>query len=84
MHSETHEINVCVGSSCHVRGAYNIVQAIQQIVEERSLHDKIDLKTTFCMKECHNAGVAVDVDGTIHRVDPEAARQFMDSIASKL
>lgn len=83
MHSEDiHEINVCVGSSCHVRGAYNIVQAIQQIMEERALHDKIDLKTTFCMKECHNVGVAVSVDGAIHHVAPEAAMQFIDSVVA--
>ena len=84
MHNGIHEISVCVGSSCHVRGAYNIVQAIQQIMEERALHDKIDLKTTFCMKECHNVGVAVNVDGTIHQVAPEAAKQFMDSLLSQL
>ena len=84
MDNQIHEINVCVGSSCHVRGAYNIVQTIQQALEERDLHRVVDLKTTFCMKECHNVGVTVTVDGTVHRVAPEAASQFMDSVISNL
>ena len=77
-------LEVCIGSSCHVRGAYNVVQTIQQMMEERGLHERIDLATTFCMRECHQAGVSVSVDGTVHRVAPEAARQFMDEVIAGL
>ncbi|MDL2264253.1 (2Fe-2S) ferredoxin domain-containing protein [Synergistaceae bacterium OttesenSCG-928-I11] len=78
------EIDVCIGSSCHVRGSYNVVQAIQQYIEERSLHNAVDLRTTFCTRECHNAGVSVVVDGTIHRVMPERAGEFLDEITKDL
>lgn len=78
------QVSVCIGSSCHVRGAYNVVQTIQQMMEERGLHDRIELGTTFCMRECHQAGVSVSVDGQVHRVAPEAARQFMDAVLSEV
>ena len=81
---KVHQVSVCIGSSCHVRGAYNVVQTIQQMVEERGLHDRIDLGTTFCMRECHNTGVSVSVDGQVHRVAPEAAREFMDALIADL
>lgn len=77
------QISVCIGSSCHVRGAYNVVQAIQQMMEERGLHDRIELGTTFCMRACHQAGVSVSVDGQVHRVAPEAVRQFVDAVMSE-
>ena len=78
------EIDVCIGSSCHVRGSYNIVQAIQQFMEERALHDRVDLKTTFCTRECHNAGVSVLVDGVKYQIMPERADEFLEEIAKDL
>lgn len=69
------EISVCIGSSCHLKGSYNVIQSIQQMVEENGLHDKIDMKAQFCMKQCQN-GVAVLVDGELHSVSPETAREF--------
>jgi len=69
------ELNVCIGSSCHLKGSYNIVQAFQQLLEEEGLHDKIDLKAQFCMKQCQK-GVSVSIGDTIYSVSPETAREF--------
>ena len=70
------ELSVCIGSSCHLKGSYNIIQLFQQIIEENALHDKIDFKANFCMKECQGTGVAVSINGTAHHVQPENAREF--------
>jgi len=51
------ELSVCIGSSCHLKGSYNIIQLFQQMMEEYALHDKIDFKANFCMKECQGGGV---------------------------
>jgi len=78
------ELSVCIGSACHVRGAYNVVQAFQQLIEEKSLHGAVELNTTFCMRECHNPGVAVSVDGQKYNLLPEGAREFfMERVAKK-
>ena len=34
------EVSVCIGSSCHLKGSYNVIQAFQQMIEENGLHDK--------------------------------------------
>ncbi|MGI6153404.1 MAG: (2Fe-2S) ferredoxin domain-containing protein [Christensenellaceae bacterium] len=68
-------LNVCIGSSCHLKGSYNILQTFQQLLEEEGLHEKVDLKAQFCMKQCQN-GVAVSLDDQMHSVSPETARDF--------
>jgi NADH:ubiquinone oxidoreductase subunit E len=70
------EVCVCVGSSCHIKGSYNVIQTFQQLIEEKSLHNAINFKTGFCMKQCQYPGVAVSVNGVTHHVDCEKAGEF--------
>jgi NADH:ubiquinone oxidoreductase subunit E len=35
------ELTVCIGSACYLKGSYNVIQTFQQIIEEKSLHDRI-------------------------------------------
>ena len=70
------ELNVCIGSACHLRGSYNIVQTFQQLIEDNKLNDKIDLKTAFCMEKCEKPGVSVSINGVKYNVAPEKAREF--------
>ena len=69
------EINVCIGSSCHLKGAYNVIQTFQQMVEASALHDKVEMKARFCMNRCRQ-GVAVSIGEEIYSVSPETAMDF--------
>ncbi len=73
------EISICIGSACHLKGSYNVVQTFQQLVEEHALHDHIELKATFCMKQCQNKGVSVRVGDASYSVVPETAQSFFDA-----
>lgn len=70
------ELGICIGSSCHLKGSYNIIQTFQQFIEENKLHDKIEMKAQFCMKQCQRA-VSVSLGGELYSVSPETARDFM-------
>ncbi len=70
------EVKICIGTSCHLNGSYNVIQSIQQLMEKYSLHDKVKLEAYFCMRQCMNKGVAITVDGTNYRVEPENAGAF--------
>lgn len=70
------ELSVCIGSSCHLKGSFNIVQTFQQLIEENHLHDKLDFKASFCMKECNQAGVTISLNREKYNITPEAAREF--------
>lgn len=74
------ELCVCIGTSCHLRGSYNVIQTFQQLIEDRALHEKIMLKSSFCMRECQGTGVQVSVNGQPYSVEPEAAGTFFKSV----
>ncbi len=59
-------IQVCVGSSCHIRGSQEIVALLQNAVEEYHLEDKITLAGNFCIGKCNRVGVTVQVDDEVH------------------
>jgi len=70
------ELSVCIGSACHIKGSYNVIQSFQQLIEEYSLHDKIELKATFCLRQCQNKGVAVAVGDKTFNLMPEQTKEF--------
>ena len=56
---------VCVGSSCHLKGSYEISELLKARLEKESLTDKVELKGTFCLGKCGAAGVSIQVDDQI-------------------
>lgn len=73
------ELSVCIGSSCHLKGSYNIIQTFQQLIEENKVHNEIDFKATFCMKQCQNDGVSVSFQGNSQHIKPEMAIEFFQN-----
>lgn len=72
-------IQICVGSSCHLKGSAEIVSLLQNAVEAHSLSDKITLAGSFCIGKCNRVGVTVQVDDEIHTgVTPENFKEFFD------
>ena len=70
------ELSVCIGSACHLKGAYNVISTFQHLIEERGLHEQIAFSAKFCTKECHKPGVAVSLDGAKSVIAAEEARKF--------
>ena len=59
-------IQVCVGSSCHLKGSPEIVELLQKAVEENHLEYDVTLVGSFCIGKCNRTGVTVQVDDDIH------------------
>lgn len=59
-------IQICVGSSCHLKGSPEIVELLQKAVEENGLSDEITLAGSFCIGKCNRIGVTVQIDDNIH------------------
>lgn len=70
------ELSVCIGSACHLKGAYNVISTFQHLIEEKGLHDQIAFAARFCTKQCHKPGVAVSLDGVKSVIAAEEARKF--------
>ena len=71
------KVTVCIGSSCHLKGARQVVENLQYLIAENNLKDKVELGGTFCMGKCQ-LGVCVSVDGEVYSVTPENAGEFFE------
>lgn len=69
------KITVCIGSSCHVKGSHQVVRALQQLIADNQLEDKVELGGTFCLSNCQK-GVCVTVDDVLFSVTPESVGEF--------
>ncbi len=45
-------VTVCVGSSCHVKGARQVINSFKDLLAKENLQDKVELKGSFCMEHC--------------------------------
>jgi NADH:ubiquinone oxidoreductase subunit E len=45
-------VTVCVGSSCHIKGARDVIMLFNELVKEHKLEDRVELKGSFCMERC--------------------------------
>ena len=70
------KITVCVGSSCHIKGSRQVVEALQTYMNANNLSDQIELGGTFCLGKCQE-GVCVSVDGEFYSVSPETVNEFI-------
>ena len=59
-------IQICVGSSCHLKGSAEIVTLLQEAVQEHGLTDEITLAGSLCIGKCNRVGVTIQVDDEIH------------------
>ncbi len=59
-------IQICVGSSCHIKGSPEIVELLQAAVAEHHLENEVTLAGSFCIGKCNRIGVTVQVDDEVH------------------
>ena len=70
-------IQICVGSSCHLKGSEELVRLFQESVEKYGLDDDVTLAGSFCTGKCNRIGVTVSVDDDIYTgVTPESFQEF--------
>ena len=55
-------ITVCVGTSCYLRGARDVLRRFSEEIEARGLEDAVELKASFCLERC-DRGPNVVVNG---------------------
>ncbi len=79
-------IQVCVGSSCHLKGSPEIVELLQKNVEENNLQDEITLAGSFCIGRCNRVGVTIQVDDDVHTgITKENFKEFFtENVLNKI
>ena len=70
-------VQVCVGSSCHLKGSQDIVELFEKAVKDHNIEDEVVLSGSFCIGKCNRVGVTIQVNDDIHvGVTRENFREF--------
>lgn len=54
-------LKVCVGSSCHLKGSYDVIEKFKELIKRYDVEDKVELQASFCLGHC-SEGVTVKAD----------------------
>ncbi|MGN0453067.1 MAG: (2Fe-2S) ferredoxin domain-containing protein [Ruminococcus sp.] len=72
-------IQICVGSSCHLKGSEEVVNLFQKALERYNLDAEVTLMGSFCIGQCNRVGVTVTIDDVVHTgVTPEIFQSFFE------
>ena len=70
-------VQICVGSSCHLKGSQELVELFEKAIQENNIEDEVVLTGSFCIGKCNRVGVTVQVDDDVHvGVTRENFREF--------
>lgn len=73
-------IKICLGSSCHLKGAYEITQKLKEVFAN---DPHVLLSGSLCMNNCAN-GVSIEIDGeliskvTVDNLNETVIRRVME------
>ncbi len=71
-------VQICVGSSCHLKGSQKIVALLQEAVAVYGLDDEVTLAGSFCTGKCNRVGVTISVDDDVYTgITPENFNDFL-------
>lgn len=72
-------VEICVGSSCHLKGSEQIVQLFQMAIEAHQLENDVILSGSFCTGKCNRIGVTIQVDEEVFTgITPENFQEFFE------
>lgn len=79
-------IQICIGSACHLKGSYKVINRLQDEINARDLADRVAIKPTFCLGECaHAVSVRFEGEDEVHSVSPDSASDFFnEQVLSRL
>ena len=70
-------VQVCVGSSCHLKGSEAIVELFERAIAENGIEDEVVLTGSFCIGKCNRVGVTVQVNDDVYvGINTENFRDF--------
>lgn len=78
-------VTVCVGSSCHIKGAREMITCFNNILTSEGLGDKVELKGSFCMERCgEGVNWKIDDENLSSASVEEGAEMFRKKIMEAL
>lgn len=75
------QIYVCIGSGCHLKGSYEIIAKLKQIIAMHGSDLEVRLAAAFCQGRC-TEGVVIKIDDQLlTKVNPQNIEQlFLEKV----
>ncbi|WP_461206583.1 (2Fe-2S) ferredoxin domain-containing protein [Clostridium sp. DL1XJH146] len=79
------DIHICIGSSCHLKGSYEVITKLTELVEKNNLREKVIIKAAFCLGKCTQS-VSVRInENEFYSVNKDKVDEFFnDYVSSRL
>ena len=79
-------VEVCVGSSCFLKGSEEIIERMQKRIADHKLDGEVILMGSFCTGACNRVGVTIKVDDEVFPgITPETFDTFFqEKIVKKI
>jgi len=78
-------VTVCVGSSCHLKGARRVIVRFDELLVRHGLKDRVALKGSFCMERCgEGINWQIDDEPLTSAGEAEAVETFRHRILTPL
>lgn len=72
-------VQICVGSSCHLKGSAEIVELFEQAIKDNNVEDEVVLVGSFCIGKCNRVGVTIQINDDVHvGVTKETFKEFFE------
>jgi NADH-quinone oxidoreductase subunit G len=79
------DIAVCVGTSCYLKGSYDLLQELLELTKEYGVEDRVSVGATFCLERC-TEGPNIRINEEVFSgISKDNLRQiFEEAVLSKL
>lgn len=77
-------ITVCIGSGCHLKGSYQIIETLKRLIKDAGVDAEVRLAASFCQGRC-TEGVVIKIDDTtITRVSPDNIAEIFEAMVADM
>ncbi len=78
------DVCVCIGTSCHLRGAEAVVAKLQSLLDDRGLTRAVNIRGAFCLEQCSEQ-VSVKIgEGFYHTLPERVTEDLLPAIERHL
>lgn len=74
------QITVCVGSSCHLKGAHDVIKRFQKLIPEYNLQNRVELKAGFCLGKCTEAVTVKVGENYFTSITPDEVEKVLEAV----
>ena len=71
-------IRVCIGSACHIKGSYEVIEIFKELIRYHKLENDIELLGSFCLGECRHDVSVMRWDNKILSISKANAKEVFE------